>query len=1102
MSPFVSPSLPGSPPIQSSDTPSSESSAQQPSLSRFITPINKSDPTGRASPGSNSSLSSGEVVFSKASDQEDEDDEPDHHIPPSAVPRKQSSRHLHRMPRKMRSGAMSLSAIDSPLPQTGPICTQPPSTTVIPPSPGTLFTNLDPFAVTQETFEQHVKRQATELQADAYTLCSFSTGQILEEFMDVASYRFRPNEMLEIQRKYRIVNLPRTAYEVPYFDAPAYVHLGKEKESKYDPFSSFALSQKLYHVAEGTATDQEKSSNTTLHIPSGSQQLNISTSHTPTSTGTPAPSDTEPRRQPYRSHSANFKPLSDKRGGKTQYENNLQDERERWKGKEQEADIDTAVGSFVPIADVMPVGTATPSTGFGWADHEAQPSRKAQRKLEKEMKEVRESMTKLDNWKARWVFVKDDALLVWKERPTDPPPPQRYDLTKIQSIEEQTIPQEVCEYDPKNTNPYCIAVRFKVHRKTGPLVGRPVTRDSVPTMDVVLRIRVFDTNIHENLLRVLYRALVATSLASPGVAQYRPPPSSFSPSSVARAMSPSDIIPRSPSPVHHRNSISMSSNVSEAHSQVSHVELDLPRPTHKRSLNRLPGLPRMGSSDLRQKGKQKTVAENDPWDDDSESARSVIHSASVPVSPSSSPHHTRRISLNAAVKMVPPAHPSPSYMLWREAVVKRCIAAGRGESELRGRGRYRTALGPWQIHNLNTKLAGGDSCDDETDRDDDPLGGPRMKRRPKLKPRNSAEDEPNKSEYEWENWRVECGYSATHEGSQPPSAAGTPLFAPPVSPFIPGGLLGDLGLRRGSVPSLGIQGKSPSGFGASFSKRVVEKAAAFPGVTTSIADAVIGRNRSKSVVTITPQSPGTSPRIPTPPIPDTTPPTPLTASSVSPLFPSPSSSSIKRMVSVIPTVESPGRRARSSTVAVPSIPPKSPLDPLSRAVPSLPERPPRSPMPPSLLKQYRASQASSMERKEAEVNSDDSDISLNSALNMARPSASLADNPPVVRTASVPSQATQPPPPPPRSRKPTIEATASGADPTGANAAALAALTRLNPTVTIPMAELRSKRSKSSYTTTTKSDGKTPHRYMSGPSPRTPGVGSPSADIYAPPRII
>lgn len=138
-------------------------------------------------------------------------------------------------------------------------------------------------------------------------------------------------------------------------------------------------------------------------------------------------------------------------------------------------------------------------------------------------------------------------------------------------------------------------------------------------------------------------------------------------------------------------------------------------------------------------------------------------------------------------------------------------------------------------------------------------------------------------EFEWEGWKADEGlFGGTGFG-------GGTMYA--VSPVVAGVGGIDLGLRRGSVPTLGLSGSPSSPSSSPLHKRVAG----------NVMDAISGRARSKSVVTITPhqRSQAASPE---PPLPSATP---------TPAPTSPSSS-----VSMSP--ERGGTRTRSSTVTGPT----------------------------------------------------------------------------------------------------------------------------------------------------------------------------------------
>ncbi|KAF8606769.1 hypothetical protein BDV93DRAFT_520396 [Ceratobasidium sp. AG-I] len=58
---------------------------------------------------------------------------------------------------------------------------------------------------------------------DEFRLVSFGLGCVLDEHVSVTELRFRPGELLEIQRTNSIIHLPRPTYTQPYFEAPVYV---------------------------------------------------------------------------------------------------------------------------------------------------------------------------------------------------------------------------------------------------------------------------------------------------------------------------------------------------------------------------------------------------------------------------------------------------------------------------------------------------------------------------------------------------------------------------------------------------------------------------------------------------------------------------------------------------------------------------------------------------------------------------------------------------------------------------------------------------------------------------------------------------------------
>lgn len=76
--------------------------------------------------------------------------------------------------------------------------------------------------------------------------------------------------------------------------------------------------------------------------------------------GTASPPPGERRRQPYRSRSSHFKNLP-QRNNSGRYDNNIEDERDRWKGKDREGS-----GGILPpmVADVPFMGPSLPGIGI------------------------------------------------------------------------------------------------------------------------------------------------------------------------------------------------------------------------------------------------------------------------------------------------------------------------------------------------------------------------------------------------------------------------------------------------------------------------------------------------------------------------------------------------------------------------------------------------------------------------------------------------------------------------------------------------------------------------------------------------------------------
>lgn len=46
--------------------------------------------------------------------------------------------------------------------------------------------------------DEYLKQKARDLKADDFIICSFSSGQTLEDHMTMSTYRFRPYELLEV----------------------------------------------------------------------------------------------------------------------------------------------------------------------------------------------------------------------------------------------------------------------------------------------------------------------------------------------------------------------------------------------------------------------------------------------------------------------------------------------------------------------------------------------------------------------------------------------------------------------------------------------------------------------------------------------------------------------------------------------------------------------------------------------------------------------------------------------------------------------------------------------------------------------------------------
>ncbi|KAG8948315.1 hypothetical protein FRC03_000757 [Tulasnella sp. 419] len=844
----------------------------------------------------------------------------------------------------------------------------------------------------QAKHESYIRDRANQLHADDYTLCSFTTGQVLEEHLALSSYRFRPGELFEIQRKNAKVYLSRATYAEPYFDAPVSVHVTKEKESKASsssphpspsgdllPSPSFSHSTLSLHTRVDTPISSISPQVTGpppvvvqtiyhhAHSPSASSTTSVSSrplhqrQHSRDGIlgiGSIGLSSSPPHRPPYRSQSAHFYPNQSNSSSK---------------GKEKEKDSPMSIaGGFIPFHDSFSgISTAAKLK----SDQKEKLYKDPYGKKEKEREKGAE---KAKNWKSRWLVVKDGYLKIWKDINNDSTPLEQYSLSSMKAVKEVPVPTRIYEKTPNIGTTHLISVHFLVPREGGDSIhhhhhmpwkdiqshntggGQGPRR---PGYEVTVKIRLLDGETHDHLLRVLYRAFQSQINKSKSMdsQQQTPPPPLASSNALLQATEVTRTRSRSLSPrrkLHHRVSlrrrkraespnISSYSRTGSRNSSVASLKRFKDPYSDQRAQRKGYG----ESADERESesgvemGRRKFSVDLDADGEESESVSTRAATSPPPLrssqtSPnllSSSPEQEemrrkptqttqtkppRRMSLSTALKERPLGN-SDCYLKWRERLIKKSQLAGRGEPIVfrrKGRGRRKEGetlvKGPWQTMDRMRSYSRGSRSkrregevseeDDGYEQGDESEATSTKQRREHRHRKRTAHsdrydtssDEESQSDFEWIGWKNDAGYMRERLPGSSTMGSSTP---PARKPGVTGGVSGDV---------------SPTG-------------------SSSFADAVMGRSRSKSVATITPHSPyphHSSFLTPTSETGDLQASIPPPLSAVGSPKASPASSTFSTQVSSPTQLSRPatpgsagGRRPRSSTVATAIASPTSPL---------------------------------------------------------------------------------------------------------------------------------------------------------------------------------
>ncbi|KAG8888246.1 hypothetical protein FRB98_008080 [Tulasnella sp. 332] len=879
--------------------------------------------------------------------------------------------------------------------------------------------------------DEYMKRKAIELSADGYVICSFSTGQTLDEHLTLEALRIRPGEMLEIHRRYARIHLPRMSYELSYFDAPALVHASKEKVRKGHHHHTEHGSSRKSSFERGLLNGLQPQPQPQTQLKSAPSQQSSFAAATTGSETQPQPHHSK---HPYRSASTHFKKSSSDRAlfssaGGTHGRGGSNSSSfiagggsdERWREQQHDGyDVTESNGGFLPpaLADNGPLAFAS-LPGIGSPRRKDSLGRSWSSGAEGKTSPVAstdEAALKAKNWKNRWIVIREGrVLMMGRDKLLNPQHLEHFDLADLRSVQESSVPVSLRRQNPQAVNTCSVTVTWCSKSS-----GNAAQTDMGAS---VTRFWLFDAAVHDHLLRILSCALTGHNPKSTKMQRsFRDPPSfsngvhSSLPSRLmggaSSISSQRHLDPRSPS----RASAALSDTLS-----LSSVEDD-DNASDAAGASRQPLKPR--PQRLHSSRNVRSVPGTPPTDTESESDCDPAFQSLNNTCLSLGRKQSRRMSLTSAIRLGPPEVPSPVVKSgWREILLSRCVAAGRGDAVLMGK-HIRVACSPWQVAVKN-----GQTMFDVEGAGMEDLG-------------MSPMDDDTESEYEWENWRREVSYGGEPEAqttAQQVAARQSTYPTPgPFGPFprnytIPLSPVSVFESRKSSLPTIMTEETALDSIG--------DAPQPFPGTTaeappieeskTVRPPTSVGRARSRSAATVK-QTPDALAPI------DTTTPKLIpdrhgTSPSPSPISPFLNGTDRRRTTTLLSTASSNSKRSRSSTIAVgPSASTFSinaPSPPILSSPPS--PKPPPSPNPSTLtpVNAKGPSLARGISQRNEEVMSDDSDMSLTAALDAGPPR-------PLEAAAKGEDSTATTPRPLPKSRRPgTAELAAS----------ALEALASLNP---------------------------------------------------------
>lgn len=202
-SPTPSASVTSTPFASSSSNPHSRTTTSTTTQSSSTQPTTaSSDDIDGSKSGSESSASSADAIFAHDPTESDADEDFYDLDDDGMFNRKmRPSLHPKRLPRRTKSGTLSLSSgsqMTSSQAFTSTSQTQLYSSKLALSDP-----KLGGGSQMDDTFrqlDQYVTRRGAALGADSFVLCSFSTGQTLEEHVTLSAHRIRPGELLEVSK--------------------------------------------------------------------------------------------------------------------------------------------------------------------------------------------------------------------------------------------------------------------------------------------------------------------------------------------------------------------------------------------------------------------------------------------------------------------------------------------------------------------------------------------------------------------------------------------------------------------------------------------------------------------------------------------------------------------------------------------------------------------------------------------------------------------------------------------------------------------------------------------------------------------------------------